>query len=115
MCCRVVSLTISGRCKARDTVATDTLAAAAISLTVRARAGCAPALGFGPSIPCRLRLELSPLTSRDLLLLHCFDDTTRPQAGTTRAGGLAPSPVGRALMQCNIMDYMKSLHRLSGF
>jgi hypothetical protein len=39
MCWRVVSLTISGRCKARDTVATDTFAAAAISLTVLPRAG----------------------------------------------------------------------------
>ena len=72
---RVTSLTTSGRCSARDTVATETLAMAAISLIVLTRAGVAAArvaLAVG-----RLPLDPSELTVYRLLVDAAPHDSTR--------------------------------------
>src|SRR6185312_6286841 len=73
---RVTSLTTSGRCSARDAVATETLAMAAISLIVLTRAvGAAPTRCL--SVACRLVLVPSALTICRLLVDAALHDSIR--------------------------------------
>ena len=107
----MASLTTSGRCKARDTVATDTFAAAAISLTVLTRPGGASVLANTLLPPCRLRLDPSALTrpaSRFAAVLRTISPAFF-SARLRRFATIQQTP-RLIVVQCNVMDYMKSLH-----
>src|SRR5690349_3714776 len=100
---RVASLTISGRCSARDTVATDTLAMAAISLTVLTRAGGA---AFVPLPPCR-PLDAFALNRPAPVCTVAVGGRYHPPHPARARRGRAPAIVSRLLLRCNVMDYMK--------